>query len=144
MLIEAERTKKSNLYYTFGITPKCVTSCGAHLRSIAPGQRRNVEAVAIEKAAGDSVRLTGPESNRRFATLIAMSLTASPRNSQKPIDNKVWERQSCKRADHGCQRAEDVGPDLNPIFQARTRPEPKFKFINQSEPDLSPISQTPH
>ena len=31
--------KKSNLHYTRGITPKRVTSGGAHLRGLAPGLR---------------------------------------------------------------------------------------------------------
>ena len=34
---------KSNLHYTRGITPKRVTSGGAHLRSLAPGQHSSEE-----------------------------------------------------------------------------------------------------
>ena len=43
-----EQKSKSNLHYTRGITPKRVTSGGAHLRGLAPGLqlRRNVAAVA--------------------------------------------------------------------------------------------------
>ena len=37
---------------------------------------------------------------------------------------------------HSCQRAEDVGPDPNPIFQVRTRPELESKFISQSKSDI--------
>ena len=135
-LIEAERTKKPRLHYTLGISPKRETSGGAHLRGIyspGPEQRKTVVAVTIEKAAGDSVRLTGPESHGRFPTPIAASLTASSKNSQKPIDNKVWERQSCKRANHCCQRAEDVGPDLNPIFKPDPNTNPNLSV------SLSPI-----
>ena len=36
MFVEIE-IKKSNLHYTRGITPKRVTSGGAHLRGLAPG-----------------------------------------------------------------------------------------------------------
>ena len=34
---------KSNLHYTRRITPKRVTSCGAHLRGLAPGQHSSEE-----------------------------------------------------------------------------------------------------
>ena len=33
--------KKSNHHYTFGITPRCVTSGGAHLPHLARGLRRS-------------------------------------------------------------------------------------------------------
>ena len=114
--------KKSNLHYTRGITPKLVTSCGAHLRGLAPGQCKNVVAVAIPKAVDDSVRLTGPESNPRLPTPIAMSLLSTPKISQKPIHDKVWERQSCKRADWVCFRPE-------PVTQKYVSPSPSPKFI---------------
>ena len=35
--------QKSNLHYTRRITPKRVTSCGAHLRGLAPGQHSSEE-----------------------------------------------------------------------------------------------------
>ena len=51
---------KSNLHCTRGFTPKCVTSGGAHLRGIAPGQRRFEERSQQWRAAGDAVfDLTG-------------------------------------------------------------------------------------
>ena len=34
---------KSNLHYTRRITPKRVTSCGAHFRGLAPGQHSSEE-----------------------------------------------------------------------------------------------------
>ena len=37
------RQIKSNLYSTRGITPKCVTSGGAHLRGLAPGLHSSEE-----------------------------------------------------------------------------------------------------
>ena len=43
---QRDETKKSNLVYNRGITPKHRTSGEAHLRDIAPGQHRNVAAVA--------------------------------------------------------------------------------------------------
>ena len=51
---------KSNLYYTRGITPKHVTSGGAHLRSLAPGQ--HAETSQRWRAVGDTVfNVTGLE-----------------------------------------------------------------------------------
>ena len=81
--------KKSNLHHIRGITPKSVTSCGAHLRGLVTGQRENVVAVAIQNAVDGSVRLTGSESNPSLPTPIAMSLTATPKTCQKPIRNEV-------------------------------------------------------
>ena len=37
------KKSKSNLHYTRGITPKRVTSGGAHLRGLAPGQHSSEE-----------------------------------------------------------------------------------------------------
>ena len=45
----ADKVNKSNLHYTRGITPKRVTSSGAHLRGFAPGAaqfRRNIITMA--------------------------------------------------------------------------------------------------
>ena len=39
LLSNVKKKKKSNLHYTHGISPKRVTSGGAHLRGLAPGQR---------------------------------------------------------------------------------------------------------
>ena len=40
------KSKKSNRHYTHGITPKRVTSGGAILRGLAPGQHKKVAAAA--------------------------------------------------------------------------------------------------
>ena len=37
------KPKKSNLYYTRGITPKRITSGEAHLRGLTPGQHSSEE-----------------------------------------------------------------------------------------------------
>ena len=59
-LSDLER-KKSNLHYTHGITLKLVTSGGAHLRGLAPGQYSSEETSQRWLAVGDSVsNLTGP------------------------------------------------------------------------------------
>ena len=53
--------QKSNLHYTGGITSKRVTSGGAHLRCLAPGQRSSKETSQRWRAVGDTVfGLTGP------------------------------------------------------------------------------------
>ena len=46
---------KSNLYYTRRITPKRVTSCGAHLRSLAPGLHSSEETSQRWRVVGDTV-----------------------------------------------------------------------------------------
>ena len=46
---------KSNLHYTRGITPKRVTSGGAHLRGLAPGLRSSEETSQRWRAVGDTV-----------------------------------------------------------------------------------------
>ena len=53
--------KKSHLHYTRSITPKRVTSGGIHLRDMAPGQHRNVAAVASRWR--QLFDLTGPGSS---------------------------------------------------------------------------------
>ena len=85
-------TSKSNLHYTRRITPKRVTSSGAHVRGLAPGLaqlRRNVAAVASRwQYCAD---LTGPgfepqtfrtdsvcpsnEANRRFVHNIKIEIS---------------------------------------------------------------------
>ena len=55
------RVFKSNLHYTRRITPKRVTSCGAHLRGLAPGQHSSEHTSQRWRVVGDSVDLTGPE-----------------------------------------------------------------------------------
>ena len=46
---------KSNLHYTRRITPKRVTSCGAHLRSLAPGLHSSEETSQRWRVVGDTV-----------------------------------------------------------------------------------------
>ena len=56
-----KKKKKSNLHYTRGITPKRVTSGGAHLRGLAPDQHSSEETSQRWRAVGDSKSdLTGP------------------------------------------------------------------------------------
>ena len=47
--------QKSNLHYTRRIMPKRVTSCGAHLRGLAPGQNSSEETSQRWRVVGDSV-----------------------------------------------------------------------------------------
>ena len=46
---------KSNLHYTRRITPKRVTSGGAHLRGLAPGQHSSEETSQRWRVVGDTV-----------------------------------------------------------------------------------------
>ena len=46
---------KSNLHYTRRITPKRVTSGGAHLRGLAPGLHSSEETSQRLRAVGDTV-----------------------------------------------------------------------------------------
>ena len=51
---------KSNLHDTRGITPKCVTSGGIHLRDLAPEQHSSEETWQWWRAVGNTVSdLTG-------------------------------------------------------------------------------------
>ena len=53
--LELEKfTKKSNPYYTRGITSKRVTSGGVHLRGLAPGQHSSEETSQRTGAAGNT------------------------------------------------------------------------------------------
>ena len=47
--------EKSNLHYTRRITPKRVTSCGAHLRGLAPGLHSSEETPQRWRVVGDTV-----------------------------------------------------------------------------------------
>ena len=47
------------LRYTRGSTPKRVTSCGGHLRGLAPGQHSSEETSQRWRAAGNTADLTG-------------------------------------------------------------------------------------
>ena len=49
------KSKKSNFHYTRRITPKRVTSCGAHLRGLAPGQQSSEESSQRWQVVGDTV-----------------------------------------------------------------------------------------
>ena len=49
--------KKSNLHYTRRITPKRVTSCGAHLRGLAPGLHSSEETSQRWRVVGDTVSI---------------------------------------------------------------------------------------
>ena len=46
---------KSNLHYARRITPKRVTSCGAHLRGLAPGHDSSEETSQQWRVVGDTV-----------------------------------------------------------------------------------------
>ena len=48
---------KSNLHYTRRITPKRVTSCGAHFRGLAPGQHSSEETSQRWRVVGDTVSI---------------------------------------------------------------------------------------
>ena len=52
---EAQNQIKSNLHYTRRITPKRVTSCGAHLRGLAPGLHSSEETSQRWRVVGDTV-----------------------------------------------------------------------------------------
>ena len=54
----ADRVNKSesNLHYTRGITPKCVTSGGAHLRCFASGQHSSEETSQRWRVVGDTLK----------------------------------------------------------------------------------------
>ena len=54
-LIANESNQKSNLHYTRGITPKRVTSGGAHLCGLAPGLHSSEETSQWWLAVGDTV-----------------------------------------------------------------------------------------
>ena len=51
------KNQKSNLHYTRRITPKRVTSCGAHLRGLAPGQHSSEETSQRWRVVGDTVSI---------------------------------------------------------------------------------------
>ena len=55
---------KSNLYYTRRITLKRVTSCGAHLRGLAPGQHSSEEMSQRWRVVGDTVSIFDRPGNR--------------------------------------------------------------------------------
>ena len=72
--------QKSNLHYTRGITPKCVTSGGIHLRSLAPERHNSEETSQRWRTVGDtaSTDLTGSEIVPTTPAPIVMILTTEP------------------------------------------------------------------
>ena len=56
-LVGSVKLVKLNLHYTRRITPKRVTSCGAHLRGLAPGQHSSEEASQPWRVVGDTVSI---------------------------------------------------------------------------------------
>ena len=57
LILNSSKIKKSNLCYTRGITPKRVTSGGAHLRGLAPGLRSPEETSQRWRSVGDTVSI---------------------------------------------------------------------------------------
>ena len=55
LMPDTQKNQKSNLHYTRRITPKRVTSCGAHLRGLAPGQHSSEETSQRWQVVGDTV-----------------------------------------------------------------------------------------
>ena len=51
------KLKKYNLHYTRGNRPKRVTSAGAHLRGLAPGQHSSEETSQRWRAVGDTATI---------------------------------------------------------------------------------------
>ena len=66
---------KSNLHYTRGITPKRVTSSGAHLRDLAPGQHSSEKTSQRWETLATLPIWSAWESNSRLTTLIARLAT---------------------------------------------------------------------
>ena len=75
-LKQPQKRIKSNLFYTCGITPKRVTSGGAHLRDLAPGQHSSEETSQRKQAMGDCVRFDRPGMElKTYGADTAVSLT---------------------------------------------------------------------
>ena len=55
--VDGKSKSKSNLHYTRRITPKRVTSCGAHFRGLAPGQHSSEETSQRWRVVGDTVSI---------------------------------------------------------------------------------------
>ena len=70
---------KSNLHYTGHITPKRVTSGGAHLRCLAPGQHHSEKPSKRVRAVGDAVSdLTCQGIEPRPPALLVVSPATAP------------------------------------------------------------------
>ena len=59
-LSEDGECKKSKLDYARGITSKCVTSDGEHVRGLAPGQQSSKETSQRWRAIGETANLSSP------------------------------------------------------------------------------------
>ena len=92
--LESSKKFKSNLYYTQGNTSKRVTSSGAHLRGLAPGQH----SMKKRRSGGDPsgtlsvYDLTGLEVEPLPSTPKAMSL---PLYHQQVIEQKIYSNMKC-------------------------------------------------
>ena len=79
-MLKSKSNQKSNLHYTRRFTPKRVTSCGAHLRGLAPGQHTSEESSQRWRVVGDTADLTdrGIESqtSRTDSVRLATELSA--------------------------------------------------------------------
>ena len=75
---------KKNFPHFYGITPKRVTSGGAHLRGLAPGQHSSEETSQRWRADIDTVfRLTRPGIKLKTSGSIEMPLTTSRQSTNK-------------------------------------------------------------
>ena len=59
-----QKIKKKSNHYTRRITPKRVTSCGAHLRGLAPGLHCSEETSQWWRAVGDTGSVIEPRTSR--------------------------------------------------------------------------------
>ena len=72
------KSQQNHCDHHVGITPKRVTSDGAHLRHYASGQRSFEEALQLWRAVGDTVPdLTGRETESKTFCDVAVSLTTT-------------------------------------------------------------------
>ena len=76
-LVDRENISKSNHYYTRGITPKCITRGGTHLRCFAPEQHSSEETSQRWRAVGETAcgRLTEPEIETQISRTDSVRLT---------------------------------------------------------------------
>ena len=80
LTLNTKRSKinlKSNLHYTRGITPKRVTSGGAHLGDLAPGRRSREELLAT--------RVRNQDLPQRQCLVIQKNVQVKRNNSEKII-----------------------------------------------------------
>ena len=72
---------ESNLHYARGITPKCVTSGGAHLRCFASGQHSSEEISQRWRVVGDTASdliapVIKPQTTRTDSVSLTIELTS--------------------------------------------------------------------